>query len=232
MTPTDSHTLFRRASAFGVHVMTACGAALALLALLAATERRWTHMFAWLALALIVDALDGPLARRLDVKTVSPRWSGDVLDLVVDVLTYVFVPAYAILAGGLLPPTFAVPLGLIVAITGTLYFADRRMKSADNFFFGFPAVWNVVAFYLFLLRPEPWIGVTVVSALAIMTFLPIPFVHPIRVRRLRSLTVALLAVWAALAVWALARDLAPEPWVSGGLCVIGAYFLTAGRLRQ
>src|SRR6266404_5224802 len=100
-------------AAFLVHLLTASGAALALLALHAAVQARWTAMFLWLALALVVDAVDGPLARRLDVGRVLPRWSGDTLDLVVDFVTYVFVPAYAIVASGLLPAALALPAGIV-----------------------------------------------------------------------------------------------------------------------
>src|SRR5215211_4606426 len=138
----------KRAAAFGVHLLTAAGAALALLALLAAIENRWTLMFVWLGLALIVDAVDGTFARLARV--------GDVLDLVVDILTYVFVPSYAIAVGGLLPAAVALPLAFAIVMTSVIYFADRRMKSPDNYFMGFPATWNLVAFYLFLWRPAPW----------------------------------------------------------------------------
>jgi phosphatidylglycerophosphate synthase len=138
----------RTAAAFAVHIFTACGAACALLALLAAAETRWRAMFLWLGVALIIDGTDGPFARRLRVAAVLPRWSGEVLDLVVDVMTYVFVPAYALAASGLLPQSAAVPLGSIVVVTGALYFADQRMKTSDYYFRGFPAVWNVAVFYL------------------------------------------------------------------------------------
>ena len=100
-----------RAAAFGVHVFTAMGAGIALIAMLEAVREHWAAMFAWLGLALVVDALDGPLARRLDVVRVQPNWSGEVLDLVVDFVTYVFVPAYAITASGLLLP-LAVPASI------------------------------------------------------------------------------------------------------------------------
>src|SRR5437870_8854953 len=128
----------RRAAAFSVHVFTALCAGIALIALLEAVREHWAAMFAWLGVALVVDALDGPLARRLDVARVQPDWSGDVLDLVVDFVTYVFVPAYAIIASGLLPPLAAPLLGVGIVVTGALYFADRRMKSIDNHFRGFP----------------------------------------------------------------------------------------------
>ncbi len=121
-----------RAYIFAVHVFTAAGAALALAALIYAVGEQWAAMFLCLGIALIVDAVDGTIARWLKVAEVFPRWSGDVLDLVVDFVTYVFVPAYAIAAGGILPQSLAVPAGVIVVITGALYFADRQMKTADN----------------------------------------------------------------------------------------------------
>src|SRR6185437_11994669 len=96
-----------RAAAFSVHMFTALGAGIALIALLEAVREHWAAMFAWLGAALVVDALDGPIARRLDVARLQPNVSGDVLDLVVDFVTYVFVPAYAITASGLLLPVAA-----------------------------------------------------------------------------------------------------------------------------
>ena len=99
--------------------------------------------------------IDGPIARRLDVVRLQPNWSGEVLDLVVDFVTYVFVPAYAITASGLLLPLAAPMLGIGIVVSSALYFADRRMKAADNHFRGFPALWNAAAFYLFLLHLPP-----------------------------------------------------------------------------
>ena len=219
-------------AAFSVHVFTACGAALALLALVAAVDRDWPLMFGLLGAALIVDGVDGALARHVRVAERLPRWSGDTLDLVVDFVTYVFVPAYAIAAGALLPPLLAVPAAVIIVVTGALYFADRRMKTADNYFRGFPALWNLAAFYLFLLRPEAWIAALAVALLALATFLPFPFVHPFRVGRWRIVTLALLAAWAALALLALSRGMMPPFWITAGLCAIGLYFLGAGLLRR
>ncbi len=216
--------------AFAVHILTACGAALALLALLAATRGDWPLMFLWLGVALVVDAVDGPLARAAEVSKVLPRWSGDTLDLVVDYTTYVFVPAYAVAASGLMPQAWATTAAAIIAITGTLYFADREMKTADNFFRGFPAVWNLVVFYLLVLRPASVISGFAVALFAVLTFVPIRFVHPFRVRRLRTVTVALLTLWAALALAAIKQGLAPEPWIAAALCLIAAYFVLIGLL--
>ena len=220
------------ALAFAVHVFTASGAALGLLALLAAVAANWPLMFAYLGIALFVDGVDGALARHFDVANRLPRWSGDTLDLVVDFTTYVFVPAYAVAAGGLVPPMAAIPLAIVIVVTGALYFADRRMKTADNYFSGFPAVWNAPVFYLFLLRPDPWMAAAAIVLLAVLTFVPVPFLHPFRVRRLRALNALLIVAWAALAVVALVRDMSPGTWVAGALCAIALYFLGAGLLRR
>src|SRR5262245_11084652 len=197
------------ALAFGVHLFTASGAALALFALLAAIERNWQQMFFLLGAALFVDGIDGTLARRLDVAERLPRWSGDVLDLVVDFLTYVFIPAFVVIASGVMPAHLSIPCAVAIIISGALYFADTRLKTKDYYFLGFPAVWNVPMFYLLLLRPDPWIAAAGVAVLAIATFLPIPFVHPFRVGRFRILTIALLAIWGVLAFVALIRDMMP-----------------------
>jgi phosphatidylcholine synthase len=149
---------------------------------------------------------------------------------VVDYTTYVFVPAYAVAAGGLMPDALAVPAAAAIAITGTLYFADREMKTPDNFFRGFPAVWNLVVFYLLLLRPMPVIAAATIALFAVLTFVPVLFVHPFRVRRLRTVTVALLTLWAVLALAAVKQGLAPAPWISAALCLIAVYFVLVGLL--
>lgn len=230
--PPQTFTSRQRAAAFCVHIFTACGVGFGLLALIAATHSHWTEMFLWLGLALLFDGIDGPIARKLRVPQVLPNWSGDALDFVVDYVTYVFVPAYAIAASGLLPPYTAVPLAFAIVVSGALYFADLRMKTADNFFRGFPVLWNAVAFYLLLLKPSPWLGALIVVVLIVLTFVPFKFLHPVRVRRMREVNLALLVVWGALAGFALARDLDPGPWVVAGLSAIALYFMAAGLFRH
>jgi phosphatidylcholine synthase len=216
------------ARAFAVHIFTAAGAALGFLALLAAFERRWTLMFWLLGAALFVDGIDGTFARKLRVAEVLPRWSGDVLDLVVDFITYVFVPAYAIAASGLLPPALAIPAGIVIVVTSALYFADRDMKTPDNYFRGFPALWNAAIFYLFVLKPAPRLAAAIVIALAVLTFVPFKFLHPFRVKRLHAVTMVALPLWGMLAAAALLYDLDPAAWITYGLVVIALYFVAVG----
>ncbi len=203
------------------------GAGIGLLAMLEAVREHWAGMFAWLGLALVVDALDGPIARRFDVVRLQPNWSGEVLDLVVDFVTYVFVPAYAITASGMLLPVMGPLLGAGIVVSGALYFADRRMKTDDNHFRGFPALWNAAAFYLFLLHPRPWLGSLMVAVLIVLTFVPFNVMHPVRVIRLRGLTLSLLGVWAILAIFALARDFDVSAPVTIGLCAIALYVVAS-----
>src|SRR3954469_22884229 len=214
-----------RTAAFGVHIFTAMGAGIALLAMLEAVREHWTSMFGWLGVALIIDAVDGPMARRLDVLRLQPNWSGDILDLVVDFLTYVFVPAYAITASGLLLPLAAPLLGIGIVVSGALYFADRRMKASDNHFRGFPALWNAAAFYLFLLHLPPVLSTLGIALLIVLTFAPFHVLHPLRVVRLRWLTLWLVAAWGVLALAVLANDFNVGGPVVGALFALAAYIV-------
>ncbi|UTD29124.1 phosphatidylcholine/phosphatidylserine synthase [Bradyrhizobium sp. WD16] len=214
-----------RLRAFAVHVLTALGGGIALLALLEAVREHWAAMFGWLGLALVIDAIDGPIARRLQVAAVLPDWSGDVLDLVVDFVTYVFVPAYAVAASGLLLPIAAPLIGGAIVVSGALYFADRRMKAEDNHFRGFPALWNAAAFYLFLLKPPPLTGSVLMALLVLLTFVPFHVIHPVRVARLRSVNLALMALWGVLALFVVMRDFDVSVVVRTALCLIAAYVL-------
>lgn len=218
----------RQTLAFAVHLFTASGAVCGLMALMAAVEGNWALMFTWLGAALFVDGIDGTMARRARVVEVLPRWSGETLDLVVDYLTYVLVPAFAVATGGLMPTWMAVPASAAILLTSALYFADTTMKTEDKYFQGFPAVWNLVVFYFFLVPLNPWIIAGIIAALSVATFLPIKFVHPFRVVRLRLLTIGLLAAWAVLAVVAVVDQLHPPMWVTIGLCVTAVYFLLFG----
>ena len=220
-------------AAFAVHVFTACGAGLRALGAdrrgACATGRKCSCGSASRSSSTASTALSpGGCAWP----TLLPRWSGDVLDLVVDILNYVFVPAYAVAASGLLPQALAIPLGVVIVVTGSLYFADRLMKTSDYYFRGFPALWNVAAFYLFLLKPAPWLAAALIAVLAALTFVPFHVVHPIRIAHLRVLTTGALIVWALLAIVAVARNLEPGFWALAGLCLLAIYFVGVGFLRR
>jgi len=222
----------QRAAGFSVHMFTASGGAVALLALYAAIERDFSACFAWLGLALFIDGIDGTLARAARVKETAARINGDVLDLVVDFLTYVLVPVVAVWRSDLMPTVVAFWIGLIVTIASAMYFADTRMKTTDNWFRGFPALWNVFVLYLFVLR-LPWLinAIALLAATAMM-FAPVVFVHPLRVVKMRVATIIVTILWFALASLAIVEHLDAGMWVKAGFVAVAVYFLGLPFLRH
>lgn len=182
-------------AAWLVHAFTASGVVLAMLALLAVEQQRWTLALAWLALSGIVDGVDGTLARWARVKQRLPRIDGDTLDLVIDYLTYVFVPALFIWRAELVPLALAPWLAAGILVSSLYVFARTDMKTDDGYFRGFPALWSVVAFYLFVLQPGAAVGTLTVVLLIAMTFAPIHFVHPFRVRDYGIWLPAIAILW-------------------------------------
>ncbi len=188
-------TFAARSAAWAVHAFSATGAVLALLALLAIDGHRWTEAMLWLFAALVVDGVDGTLARAARVKTVAPRIDGEALDLVVDYLNYVFVPTMFMLEAQLLPAPIALPLAALIQLSSVYVFVRRDMKTDDGYFRGFPALWNIVALYLVAARIDPEIAAAIVAALVILAFAPIHFLHPFRVRDYGPWPIILGAVW-------------------------------------
>jgi phosphatidylcholine synthase len=221
----------RQTAALAVHLLTALGTAIGFGALVAAVQGEFTAVFALLGLALVIDGLDGSLARIVGVKEALPRFSGDTLDLVVDYLNYVFVPAFALASSALLPAALAFPAAIAMLLSSALYFADTRMKTDDGYFRGFPAIWNIVVFYLFLAQPAPIIAAGIVALLVVLTFVPVYFPHPIRAGRWPWLNYAFLGLGGVLAFAALFYHLVPPPIVLYGLYAVAAYFVATGLMR-
>ena len=147
---------------------------------------------------MFIDGIDGTLARAAKVQVTAASIDGTVLDLVIDFLTYVLVPVVALWRSDLMPTEASFWIGLIVTIASALYFADTRMKTDDLWFRGFPATWNIVVLYLFVLRP-PWVvSALILLGAAALMFTPVVFIHPLRVVRLRGLTIAMTVAWFAL----------------------------------
>lgn len=195
-----------RLLAWGVHALTASGVVLALLALRAIVEERPDEALLWLFAATVVDGIDGTLARAVQVKQRVPRIDGESLDLVVDYLTWVFVPALLIWRMGVLPEALGLPLTALILVSSLYVFARRDMKTDDGYFRGFPAMWNVVAFYYFVAPPGPGIAAGIVGALALLTFAPVHVVHPFRVKDYGWWLPATALVWGVSTAALLIRD--------------------------
>jgi phosphatidylcholine synthase len=215
-----------------VHFFTATGAIFAMLALLAAADENWAMMFLWLVVAFFVDGIDGPLARKYDVKTNAPRFDGVLLDLIIDYLTYVFIPAFALFKSGLLPGWAGWIAMIAITFSSAIYFCDSNMKTKDNSFLGFPGCWNMLVIVLFALSPNYWIILGLVTFLAVAMFLPIKFIHPVRTKRWRSLSLPIALAWTFFAGWAAWVEFHPESWAHWGLALTSIYLLFAGLIQQ
>ena len=221
-----------RLKALSVHLLTATGAVLSMLALLAAGKGNWSAMFFWLVIALIVDGVDGPLARRYDVKRNWPTYDGVLMDLIIDYLTYVFIPAFALFKSGLLPGWTGWIAIIVICYGSVIYFADTRMKTKDKSFSGFPACWNMVVLVLFALAPSPTTILIVVSALTVGMFLNLKFIHPTRTPRWYPLNLGMAIVWlitAGLSAWA---DFNEGGIVHYALLAASLYLTLAGIAQQ
>lgn len=198
--------------AFSVHIFTASGAFWAFLALVAAAEYRFNIMWWWLGIALLVDGVDGPLARYFKVKEVLPNWSGEMLDSIIDYATFVLIPAFALYQSGFLHQGISFFAAALIVCTSAIYYADTRMKTVNNSFRGFPVCWNMVVFTLFVLQPGWIVALGVVLISAILTFVPIHFVHPVRVKTLRKLTLTVFAIWSISGLVALYENMDASMW--------------------
>lgn len=209
-----------------VHVLTALGVVCALAGTLAVAQQNYELMFAWLGLAFLIDGIDGPLARRVDIKERLPRFSGERLDLIIDYLTYVFVPVLALINAGYLPSTLSVAIGAAILLSSLFHFSDTGSKSDDNSFVGFPAIWNIIAFYVFVFQPPPIFVALICTVCIALTFVPTRWVHPMRVEARRPVTLTALAAWFAAAAVAVWGGFATTPaWAHAILVVVGIYAL-------
>ncbi|MFT7592963.1 MAG: phosphatidylcholine synthase [Paracoccaceae bacterium] len=215
-----------------VHLFTATGAVFAMLAMLAAVEEKWSLMFLWLVVAFFVDGIDGPLARHYHVKRYAAQFDGVLLDLIVDYLTYVFIPAFALFKSGLMDGWTGWFAIIIITFTSAMYFADTRMKTKDNSFSGFPGCWNMLVLVIFALEPNFWISLALVTTLALAMFIPLKFVHPVRTERWRVVTLPMALAWTFFAGWAAWVDFHPESWAHWGLIVTSIYLVFAGIAQQ
>lgn len=218
--------------AFSVHMLTASGSFLAFLGVVAAAEHRFVDMFWWLGLALLVDGIDGPIARKVRVKEVLPNWSGDTLDNIIDYVTYVLLPAFALYQSGMIgEPWSFVAAGLIV-VSSAIYYADMGMKTDEYFFSGFPVVWNMLIFTLFVIDASATTAMVAVLASVLLTFLPIHFLHPVRVKRLRPLNLAVFFLWCGFGGYALLLHFNSPTWVVIGMVLSGIYLYVIGGVLQ
>ena len=208
----------KKGMAWSVHAFTTSGIVLGFLALVAVLKNDVVLAFLWLGMALFVDGVDGTLARRARVKEYTPNFDGTILDLVIDFFTYVAVPALMIYWFNMVQvpwlfsgQTWSLICAALVMAVSCYTFANVNMKSFDYYFVGFPAIWNVVVLYFYLFNTGWLINFITIISLSILTFVPVKFVHPLRVAHWRNVTIAMTVLWAAMTLSLVLSGLKPDP---------------------
>lgn len=211
--------------AWGAHAFTATGVVIAFMATIALFEDQPKACLLWLGLALVVDGVDGSLARKFNVQTVLPGFDGSVLDLVIDYLTYVFIPALFIYHYIDLPDHTTLLCTAVILVSSLFCFCNLEMKSKDNYFQGFPAAWNVAALCIYIISPGPWVALLTIFGLALLTLTRMKFLHPFRVRRLMPLNITVTTVWLVCSALLVIDHPAQSPTVMIVWLAMSAYFL-------
>ena len=211
-----------------VHVWTATGAVLALLMVHFSYQGR-VEAVLWLFLAaMVVDGTDGMLARWLRVKEVLPGFDGELLDNVVDYMTYALAPMVLLWANGYLPAGFWGGAWAACALLASCYqFCRSDAKTEDHYFLGFPSYWNIVAFYVVVLEVGTTGTVTMLLVCSVLVFVPIKYIYPSRTLVLWQLNMALAVAW--LVMWAAVTAQLPDPpaWLVGLSLAYTAYYVAA-----
>lgn len=215
----------RRVYAWGVHVLTASGVIFGLMAILAVEARNWRAVMVWLFVALVVDGIDGPIARKINVQDALPRFDGSTLDLLVDYFTFVIVPALLLYHSALLPVSVRFVAAAAILMSALHHYCNRDIKTEDGYFVGFPAFWNIAAFYLYRFPLAPAISAAVVFVLSALTLAPIKVVHPLRVEKFRASNTIVAALWLAFAGISLAQPDLNERWLFLGNILPLIYFV-------
>jgi phosphatidylcholine synthase len=180
-----------------VHLYTALGTVVAFFSLLCIEQTNFREAFYLMALAVVIDATDGMLARAARVKELIPWFDGELLDEIVDYFNYVIVPSLFLVRANILPPQDSLWLAALPLLSSAYGFCQREAKTADNFFLGFPSYWNIVVFYLYVLKTPLWVNAFLIIALSILVFVPIKYVYPSRSPHFRSQINVLGALWGA-----------------------------------
>jgi phosphatidylcholine synthase len=204
-------------AAWLVHLYTASGVVLALLAARAVIDLNFRAAFFWLWLQVVVDATDGFLARRARVSERIPWFDGARLDDIADYLTYVFVPALFVWRAVLVPDAWTIPVASAMLLASAYGFSRTDAKTADHFFTGFPSYWNALVFYLVVAAWPSWVNAAVLLVAVVLVFIPFRYVYPSRTPILPRVTNIAGSIWSVLILvmlWQYPAVSRPVMWVS------------------
>lgn len=173
--------IFQKILAWSVHAFTASAACLGLLTLIKIYQHDYKNAL-WLMVAtIVIDALDGTLARLVGVKKILPDLDGALLDNLVDYVNYVITPCFFLFVkSDMLPEAFSPFVLIAIIITSSYQFCQSDAKTPDHFFKGFPCYWNIAVFYMFIFNTSMAFNAWFLSLFCVLIFVPIKYVYPSR----------------------------------------------------
>ena len=148
-----------------------------------------------MAFALFVDGVDGTLARAVNVKQNTPEIDGAILDNIIDYLNYVVVPVFIFYSLGMAPEPYLLLSCIAILLVSCFTFTNTNIKTDDFYFSGFPAIWNIVVLYFYILESSEFINFLFVILFCVLTFIPFKYVHPFRVVEFRKITLMMTSIW-------------------------------------
>ncbi|KTD00256.1 CDP-alcohol phosphatidyltransferase family protein [Fluoribacter gormanii] len=168
-------------AAWLVHLFTASAACIGVFSLVKMYQQEYIFALWLMLITVVIDAVDGSLARLVNIKEILPKIDGALLDNIVDYLNYVITPCFFLLVKpGMLPPTYSVFLIAAVSITSAYQFCQSDAKTPDHFFKGFPCYWNITILYMFIFNTSATTNAIILTILSILIFVPVKYVYPSR----------------------------------------------------
>ena len=187
--------MLTKAPSYLVHIFTALGVVFGFLALLATVDGKIPEAFLWLAVALFDDGVDGTLARAVNVNQNTPEIDGAILDNIIDYLNYVVVPVFIFYSLGMAPEPYLLLSCVAILLVSCFTFTNTNIKTDDFYFSGFPAIWNIVVLYFYILESSEFLNFLFVILFCVLTFIPFKYVHPFRVVEFRKITLMMTSIW-------------------------------------
>ncbi|KTC86688.1 phosphatidylcholine synthase [Legionella brunensis] len=167
--------------AWAVHAFTASAACFGVLTLVKIYQHDYVQALWFMAITVVIDAVDGTLARLVRVKSVLPNVDGTLLDNIVDYLNYVITPCFFLyVKPDMLPSSYLLVLIIAITTTSSYQFCQIDAKTPDHFFKGFPCYWNIAVFYMFIFNTSMYTNAWILSILCLLIFVPIKYVYPSR----------------------------------------------------
>ncbi|MDY5159713.1 CDP-alcohol phosphatidyltransferase family protein [Actinotignum urinale] len=218
--------------AWSVHFFTMTGLLWAILAINALYTENIKEMWIWLVISLVVDAADGPMARKARVKDVLPHFSGAMVDNIVDYITWTLIPAMFIMQCLPLGPGYLPFIaGAFILVSSMFCYANTLMKSNDWYFVGFPATWNVIAVIMWLFSVPMWLNWIVIVVFSALAVIPWKWVHPFRVKKFRAVTATFAIIWTGTTAWLIAVYPENPAWLVILWLISGLWIVFVGLLR-